>query len=360
MRVPTLVLWIGTLGAGALSCGPDPTGIIVDVQLRELRVDELRFEVSVAKVGASGGVSDSTERTLLVDPLGNGRVIGPFFGGGEETQPIVLDDSLDGRGVSCVVTGIVGDKAIAYGRNHARVLAHYFTSVDVSVELVSTPGPVPDASSDPVSDGGVSDVSAESTVGPPSSGSGGTTGTGGTGGMMPMSGSGGNGGGGSGGSNRDAGVPGTGGFGGSFPFPDGGAIDGLPAFKDNGSRCLIALECRSNHCVDGVCCVDGCQGACKTCNATDRAGSCVTVGVGTRDPRGICKDRGGTSCDTNGTCNANGGCALYPSGTVCIGASCQNKNDLLPASTCDGAGVCIDHPKEKCPKDTTCVTNACR
>jgi hypothetical protein len=298
-------------------------------------------------------------------------VIGPFFGG-DETQPIVLDESLDSRGVSCVVTGIVGDMAVAYGRNNTRVVAHAFTGIEVVVVGAMTLSPGRDASAG-VIDGGAIDVGEDA---PSPSGSGGGAGSGGmtpipgsggasgTGGIMPpMSGSGGAVGSGGSGGARDAGSPGTGGAGGSLPRPDAGPVDRPPPpppLKDNGNRCASAGECRSAHCVDGVCCADACQGACRTCNATGRAGSCVNAGAGVRDPHGACPDRGGTSCDTNGTCNGNGGCALYPSGTVCIGASCQNKNFLIPASSCDGAGACLDHPKIKCDKGMECNNNACQ
>jgi hypothetical protein len=361
------VLWIGCLAVAALSCRPTPTGILVDVKLGELRLDELRFEVSVAKVNDLDGVPQPDTRTLLVDPLGNGRVLGPFFGG-DETQPIVLDDSLDGRGVSCVVTGFVGDMAIAYGRNNARVVAHSFTDMSVVVAGAMTLSPGRDASSG-VIDGGAPDAGEDA---PSPSGSDGGAGTGGmmpmsgsggasgTGGMMPMSGSGGTVGSGGSGGTRDAGTPGSGGAGGNMPPPDAGPVDRPPPLKDNGTRCAAAGECRSVHCVDGVCCADACQGACRTCNAAGRAGSCVNVGAGVRDPRGACPNRGGSSCDTNGTCNGNGGCALFPSGTVCIGPSCRNKNFQIPASTCDGAGACVDHAMIKCDKGMECTNNACQ
>src|SRR5579863_3414208 len=47
--------------------------------------------------------------------------------------------------------------------------------------------------------------------------------------------------------------------------PDGGGCGAHGATNDNGLSCSCAAECKSNFCVDGVCCDKACQGTCMTC-----------------------------------------------------------------------------------------------
>jgi hypothetical protein len=111
--------------------------------------------------------------------------------------------------------------------------------------------------------------------------------------------------------------------------------------KGTGQPCGAAGECASGFCVDGVCCNNACQGACRSCATGATPGTCANVSSGAADPRGSCKDQGKAACNTDGTCDGNGGCRHYPVGTVCGAGGCNVTTSIrtLPRS-CDGSGTC--------------------
>jgi hypothetical protein len=78
--------------------------------------------------------------------------------------------------------------------------------------------------------------------------------------------------------------------------------------KPNGLKCTAASECGSGYCVDGVCCVNACTGACLTCNG-DTPGTCGGERTGFADP----------ACPANQFCNADHACTMgkKPNGAVC-------------------------------------------
>ncbi|HXJ23164.1 MAG TPA: hypothetical protein VMT03_23300 [Polyangia bacterium] len=131
--------------------------------------------------------------------------------------------------------------------------------------------------------------------------------------------------------------------------------------KQDGQLCKSADECKSNQCVDGVCCDSACTGACRSCALPGSIGKCTMAPVGSGDPRATCKDAGAAGCSTNGKCDGAGSCQLYTRGTTCAPESCSS-NVYTPMSTCDGAGHCATPDALPCSPYTcngsTCF-NAC-
>src|SRR2546422_10285493 len=83
--VVLLATTVLTLAAAGTSCGADNTGLMVDVSMGSMPVDELRFSVTMAAPAA-----DASSAQLLLDPAAKGRVTGPFVGTSVH-QPIYLD-----------------------------------------------------------------------------------------------------------------------------------------------------------------------------------------------------------------------------------------------------------------------------
>jgi hypothetical protein len=122
--------------------------------------------------------------------------------------------------------------------------------------------------------------------------------------------------------------------------------------KQNGQTCAKGSECASTLCVDGVCCADACQGACRSCALPSSMGRCTPVPAGTLDPRATCVDLGAASCGTDGVCDGTGSCRKYAMGTVCAAERCDS-NVYTPASTCNSTGQCI------APAALPCAPFAC-
>jgi subtilisin-like proprotein convertase family protein len=144
--------------------------------------------------------------------------------------------------------------------------------------------------------------------------------------------------------------------------------------KDNGETCsgpTAGNECKSDFCVDGVCCENACDGACEACNLTDTegtctghaaqtdpesdcelcfacdgAGGCVSADAGT-DPKDECETSSQETCGFDGTCDGAGACRDWIDGTVCKVQECIDWT-LHLADTCDGAGTCVDAGTEFC------------
>ena len=105
----------------------------------------------------------------------------------------------------------------------------------------------------------------------------------------------------------------------------GGADGGL----STGAPCGSNDQCTSGFCVDGYCCSEACQGACTFCGPANlvggyaRAGYCLPVSQGLRDPHGVC------------------------AASTCVGSV------WTPAATCDGAGACVPS------MPATCASHVC-
>jgi hypothetical protein len=122
--------------------------------------------------------------------------------------------------------------------------------------------------------------------------------------------------------------------------------------KQNGGTCKAAADCKSNFCVDGVCCDQACTGACRSCSLESSKGKCTPLGAGAIDNRNVCKDQGAPSCGTDGKCDGAGGCRKYAVGTVCTGEKCA-ANIYTGASTCNATGQCV------APASRPCAPFAC-
>ncbi|MBK8253068.1 MAG: hypothetical protein IPK82_10405 [Polyangiaceae bacterium] len=80
-----------------------------------------------------------------------------------------------------------------------------------------------------------------------------------------------------------------------------------PAKLDKGDACVDKSQCKSENCVDGVCCDAECNGLCMAChnNYTDKPnGECAPMLIG-YDPQGDCNGPGKA-----GTCNGSGACGV--------------------------------------------------
>ncbi len=139
-----------------------------------------------------------------------------------------------------------------------------------------------------------------------------------------------------------------------------------------GEPCIVADQCGSGVCQDGVCCQTACDGLCETCAAPDHAGectpiaggndpdiecpachvcdagACVPVSVG-NDPKDDCVQQPPETCGTTGTCAGDGACAAYPDETVCGAAACVG--DAVTSYACE-SGVCT-------PRQTSCGGYRC-
>jgi len=136
--------------------------------------------------------------------------------------------------------------------------------------------------------------------------------------------------------------------------------------KPDGASCSFNTDCKSSHCVDGVCCDSACSGNCKTCKLSvvsttavpPIAGKCIDSPSG-MDPDGECAPTAKHTCGTDGSCDGKGACRLYQPGTVCQERLCQNGTSgatLLPFELCDGSGQCVVSGSPTSCGSFTCIT----
>jgi hypothetical protein len=124
----------------------------------------------------------------------------------------------------------------------------------------------------------------------------------------------------------------------------------------NGTSCAGDGECASGHCVDGVCCNDGCQGQCQACNEPGALGRCQPVNGAPRGSRRACDGEAGTCA---GYCNgAQTDACFYPPSTTSCAESCTN--GTATRSTCDGKGKCVALAPTDCPTGGACDGDTCR
>jgi len=110
--------------------------------------------------------------------------------------------------------------------------------------------------------------------------------------------------------------------------------------KGLGQSCRTPGECASTLCVDGVCCNEACDGACRSCALASSMGVCKNVAAGAADPRGTCHATDPSTCGMDGACDGNGACRNHAAGTVCMAESCAGSSRTL-ASRCDAQGACV-------------------
>lgn len=117
-----------------------------------------------------------------------------------------------------------------------------------------------------------------------------------------------------------------------------------------GAACLMAVECSSAICSEGLCCDGSCQGSCESCSAAVKGGGldgrCEPVSAGEPDPKHVCVDALANSCGQTGRCDGSRGCALYEAGTTCAAEACTGFT-----GQCSGDGACV------CPSPTCSIDN---
>jgi hypothetical protein len=130
----------------------------------------------------------------------------------------------------------------------------------------------------------------------------------------------------------------------------------------DGQACTAGNQCRSNFCVDGVCCENECKGTCSACSNAktgQNSGRCVGVPSG-QDPDNECAVDAANACGRDGACTGGGACRVRSVGTACGTATCSGST-LTPQGACDGASSCTASAATACPGNLTCAsTSACR
>ena len=144
-------------------------------------------------------------------------------------------------------------------------------------------------------------------------------------------------------------------------FPEARSSAEQLVFAGLGVPCGYDAECRSGFCVDGVCCDEACDGACRACAASlqdvpAEDGTCGDAAVGQPDPRDGCAvDQ--NACGNTGRCAAGAQCAIAAAGTDCGVPSCSTDGTSRSFPECDGAGACAERLASCAPY--LCVGDAC-
>ncbi|MEM6531272.1 MAG: hypothetical protein AAF654_01545 [Myxococcota bacterium] len=100
--------------------------------------------------------------------------------------------------------------------------------------------------------------------------------------------------------------------------------------------------CASGHCVDGVCCENGCTDTCFSCNASDTAaasGTCAPINI-----------LGAEDTNATAVCSGTRACNGSTANPLCldeIGQGCSADNECLPGTSAEffgrAVGFCIDN-----------------
>ncbi|MBW1806652.1 MAG: PKD domain-containing protein [Deltaproteobacteria bacterium] len=124
-----------------------------------------------------------------------------------------------------------------------------------------------------------------------------------------------------------------------------------------GDPCDSQDDCSSaGTCIDGVCCNDSCQGACRACNLPGHEGFCTMVDEG-EDPDGDCQALPEITCSTTGDCDGHGSCLRWEAETICGQAHCEG-NILKGGAICNGAGDCLEDTDTDC-RPGRCEADSC-
>ena len=100
-----------------------------------------------------------------------------------------------------------------------------------------------------------------------------------------------------------------------------------------GETCTDPISCASGQCMDGLCCLTKCEGACVTCAGTGTEGTCTPVANGSK-------------CDDQNPCTAND---LCKDGTCTQGnpMDCSHLDSDCSLGQCDAeSGDCVAVPNE--------------
>jgi hypothetical protein len=103
---------------------------------------------------------------------------------------------------------------------------------------------------------------------------------------------------------------------------------------ENFQRCNKDAECKTGHCVEGVCCDTECKEACHSCALITSPGICTLEPIGV-DLKNDCGP--GLSC--LGTCGGKGECIGAGPGTQCARNRCTSPSTGIGAAYCPAPGV---------------------
>lgn len=146
---------------------------------------------------------------------------------------------------------------------------------------------------------------------------------------------------------------------GGGPLVDGALPDrgpDLPVAGENGRACVMATDCNSTYCVDGVCCGEDCRGSCRKCNLPGSLGLCLNVAQG-EDPDNECVEDPVVTCRRDGFCDGMGACRRFlPAGRMCVPAICTGTTQSS-VRTCDGLGTCQQPTTSTCAAG--CANGVC-
>jgi alpha-tubulin suppressor-like RCC1 family protein len=168
--------------------------------------------------------------------------------------------------------------------------------------------------------------------------------------------------GGTSGTTGGSGVTGGSGSGASGSSTGGDSGTGRGNASD-GERCRAHEECRSNHCVDGMCCNEACNGICETCDASATPGTCTATTTDSACPepyvcfgRERCRLPDGETCRDAADCESRRCEPTNAGTTVCCGTSCHGT-----CQKCSAEGRCNAFPATdercdvECEADTVCA-----
>ncbi len=117
-----------------------------------------------------------------------------------------------------------------------------------------------------------------------------------------------------------------------------------PVKRCNGQPCTQAATCQNNACVDGVCCNESCDTACRSCNQTNMVGTCTNVPIWGDDTfngaASSCKKINGFACDGNGACKLKGGLDCAGNPAACVSGMCDTTCTWLVGEPCTMANDC--------------------
>ncbi len=120
-----------------------------------------------------------------------------------------------------------------------------------------------------------------------------------------------------------------------------GADAGSPVANPNGSACAASGDCASGFCVAGLCCTNGCSGACETCAAPGREGTCAVRAAGSACGDFACD---GATGQCPGVCEGAAQCAA---GRSCVGPPdgvCVDDDECAQAGRCGANATCTNTP----------------
>ncbi len=120
----------------------------------------------------------------------------------------------------------------------------------------------------------------------------------------------------------------------AVPGDDAGGVDGGGVGPVACTPATAPMVCGTRPCVDGYCCDQPCDGACRSCAVAGGEGTCTLHGAGT-DPDLECDDEAAATCGTTGVCDGAGACAFH--GTS---ATCDDGMACTTGDACDGMGSC--------------------